>query len=680
MLIEMKYIFTFFVLASTFLSQNLTEPVYYLSSDTLNTQGGHQVGKYWKFKSGDNIDWANPNFDDSEWKLTTSTLNFFESSTPEFQKKGWFRLSLRVDSLLLNKPIAFDAWMSGSAEIYLNGKKLFEYGIIENNQLIERKLPLFPKIISFEKVENVIAVRYFNNLFSEMEQTKFTPGFAVEFGYPEVSINNRYEYTSRLIDLKITFVTIALVLALVHLFLFLFDRKQIQNLYYILFLLFFSAFLWINLNTSYGKDVAIVFYLYRLGPAALIFTILFGSTTIHSIYKPLGRFYKYIFATAVVLSILGFLISHIALWFIIYAFISLVSFWGSQSLYNPKFSRNTESDWYIRIGFAVMGIAGIYQMLLSMNILGPIFGIWMPFIYGVVVFILSMSIALARDYASTSKKLEKKLKEVKELSDKTLAQELAAKELEVEKRILESDNKRKTEELESARQVQLAMLPENLNNIDGLDICFDMHTATEVGGDYYDYKITNDGTLNLVIGDATGHGMKAGIMVATIKSLFSALGTKMMIPDFFQKCTEIIKSMSLGNLFMSMIFLRIKDDKIIGSIAGMPPILVYRKEENKIEEILQKSMPLGAPLDFQYDIFETELNIGDFLLLMSDGFIELFNTDKEMFGLERTKDHILKNADSTANELVNSLIAKGEEWRAAHPQEDDITFVLIKKK
>ena len=137
-----------------------------------------------------------------------------------------------------------------------------------------------------------------------------------------------------------------------------------------------------------------------------------------------------------------------------------------------------------------------------------------------------------------------------------------------------------------------------LIELPNLEIAVYMKTATEVGGDYYDYNISADGTLNIAIGDATGHGMKAGIMVATIKSLFSALGSNLMIPDFFKKCTEIIKSMSLGNLFMSMTLIRIKDGTVIGSSAGMPPILHFKKAEDKVDEIVIKSMPLGALKDF----------------------------------------------------------------------------------
>jgi len=79
-----------------------------------------------------------------------------------------------------------------------------------------------------------------------------------------------------------------------------------------------------------------------------------------------------------------------------------------------------------------------------------------------------------------------------------------AKEMELERRLLEAEDARKSKELEEARLLQLSMLPECAGEIPGLDICFHMETATEVGGDYYDYHLADDGTLTVVFGDATG--------------------------------------------------------------------------------------------------------------------------------------------------------------------------------
>ena len=98
------------------------------------------------------------------------------------------------------------------------------------------------------------------------------------------------------------------------------------------------------------------------------------------------------------------------------------------------------------------------------------------------------------------------------------------KSKEAEAKSLKTENERKTHELEEARKLQLSMLPERLPEIQNLDIAVYMKTATEVGGDYYDFYLAEDGTLTVAIGDATGHGMQAGTMVASAKSLFRALG------------------------------------------------------------------------------------------------------------------------------------------------------------
>ena len=78
------------------------------------------------------------------------------------------------------------------------------------------------------------------------------------------------------------------------------------------------------------------------------------------------------------------------------------------------------------------------------------------------------------------------------------------------KKFLQLENNRKTKELDEARNLQLSMLPKVLPQVPNLDIAVYMKTATEVGGDYYDFNVGTDGTLTVAIGDATGHGMKAG--------------------------------------------------------------------------------------------------------------------------------------------------------------------------
>ena len=169
-------------------------------------------------------------------------------------------------------------------------------------------------------------------------------------------------------------------------------------------------------------------------------------------------------------------------------------------------------------------------------------------------------------------------------------------------------------------------------------------------------------------------------MVSIIKSLFISDTSNGELFNFLKKCSETIKQMNLGNLFMGLQIIKYKNHKMVVSSAGMPPINIYRAETNSVEEIVIKSMPLGGPSLNNYETKEIEINKGDVLLLMSDGYPELFNENDEMFGYLRAKeafkDSALKSADAISLELTNI----GKRWRGKRPQEDDITFVVMKVK
>jgi serine phosphatase RsbU (regulator of sigma subunit) len=207
-----------------------------------------------------------------------------------------------------------------------------------------------------------------------------------------------------------------------------------------------------------------------------------------------------------------------------------------------------------------------------------------------------------------------------------------------------------------------------------------MRTATEVGGDYYDYSLGGNGTLNIVIGDATGHGVKAGLMVATFKSLFNALGNDLEVTEFLKRSNDIVRNMKLGNLFMSMSFVRLTKGQFVLTNAGMPPCLHYRKKTGDIERIIIKSMPLGSPLGISYRTEKRKLESGDIILLLSDGLEELFNEKMEMLGLEKILETILQNTKSSANKIAARLFSIGDEWRGVKQQHDDITVAVIKVK
>jgi len=248
------------------------------------------------------------------------------------------------------------------------------------------------------------------------------------------------------------------------------------------------------------------------------------------------------------------------------------------------------------------------------------------------------------------------------------------------KRFLESENSRKTKELEEARQLQLSMLPKSLPQLPNLDIAVYMKTATEVGGDYYDFHVSMDGTLTVVIGDATGHGMKAGTMVTTAKSLFNSYAPNSDILFSFQEITRCIRQMNFDRLSMCMTMVKIQGNSATMSAAGMPPTFIFRKETQSIEEHLIQGMPLGTMEDFPYQIKDTTLQSGDTILMISDGLPELKNTKQEMFGYKGVRNSFEEVAENSPEDIIDRLKNEGLGWIENNDPDDDVTFVVIKVK
>ena len=258
--------------------------------------------------------------------------------------------------------------------------------------------------------------------------------------------------------------------------------------------------------------------------------------------------------------------------------------------------------------------------------------------------------------------------------------QLKLKATEAEKRAVEAENERKTKELEEARQMQLSMLPKKLPQLPNLEIAAFMRTATEVGGDYYDFIQQDGGPLNIGFGDATGHGLQAGIMVTLMKGFFTSDAAKLELKDFMSHCTAMIKEIKLGRILMSFSLLRIMDHKLSITSGGMPPVYYYSNETKEVEEILIQGMPLGAMKRFSYQVVEKNLMPGDTLLLMTDGFPEQMNQSEEMYDYPRVKEKFKELAECPPESIIESLVKTADGWMGEREQADDISFIVLKVK
>jgi phosphoserine phosphatase RsbU/P len=245
---------------------------------------------------------------------------------------------------------------------------------------------------------------------------------------------------------------------------------------------------------------------------------------------------------------------------------------------------------------------------------------------------------------------------------------------------IEAENEQRARELEEARQLQLSMLPKAVPQLPNLEIAALMQTATEVGGDYYDFYLGEDGTLTIAVGDATSHGLKAGTMVAATKSLFNHLAAQTSVVDTLHDASRALKLMNLRSLFMALTLIKVQGDRLHCSVAGMPPILVYRAADRIVEEVPLRGAPLGALSAYAYHQAEITLAPDDVVLLMSDGLPERFNPESELFEYERTKEALSAHACSTPRAIVDGLLKTSEEWAGGMPLNDDLTLVVLKRK
>jgi len=265
-------------------------------------------------------------------------------------------------------------------------------------------------------------------------------------------------------------------------------------------------------------------------------------------------------------------------------------------------------------------------------------------------------------------------------------------EQEVEKRnalqrqLLEAEHARKTQELDEARRLQLSMLPRAMPEHPAVEIAAFMKTATEVGGDYYDFDVAADGTLTVAIGDATGHGAQAGTMVTATKSLFNLLAEEPDLERVLRKATLALKRMALPRLYMALALGKLRGQTLALAGAGMPPALVYRAADGTVETVPLKGMPLGSFADFPYRATQLDLAPGDTVMLMSDGFPELFDGQRQMLGYDRAKTVFEEVAAHRPQAIIDHFVRTGAAWvngrmlsdSAAY--EDDITFIVMQMK
>jgi PAS domain S-box-containing protein len=243
------------------------------------------------------------------------------------------------------------------------------------------------------------------------------------------------------------------------------------------------------------------------------------------------------------------------------------------------------------------------------------------------------------------------------------------------------ERERIEQELKIARLIQQTLLPKTLPKLSGYGLAAYYQPAREVGGDFYDFLLLQDGRLGLVMGDATGKGMPAALVMAGARSMLRAVAQSSDSPgEVLKRANDALATDIPPNMFITCFYAVLDPETGRLRYANAGHDLPYLRRGADVEELRARGMPLGLMPGMEYEQKELFLEAGNSVFFYSDGLVEAHDREGEMFGFPRLRRLIAANSVESGEELVNFLLEElysfaGQGWE----QEDDITLTTLYK-
>jgi phosphoserine phosphatase RsbU/P len=246
-----------------------------------------------------------------------------------------------------------------------------------------------------------------------------------------------------------------------------------------------------------------------------------------------------------------------------------------------------------------------------------------------------------------------------------------------------AQKERLNRELEIAREVQERLFPQELPNIEGLDYYGACRPALGVGGDYYDFLELPEGKFGIAIGDISGKGIGASLMMASLQASLrgQTIHFKDELAEMMKHVNTLLYEASTTNRYATFFYAQYDPQtcKLIYVNAGHNPPLLLRKngEILKLEDGGAVVGMLPSMLVF-YKQGEIELQSGDLIVGSTDGITEAMNPNEEEWTEEAMLEELKKITDKTAEEISNHIVAKADEFADGAKQHDDMTMIVLK--
>ncbi|OGF67513.1 MAG: hypothetical protein A2Y62_06155 [Candidatus Fischerbacteria bacterium RBG_13_37_8] len=262
--------------------------------------------------------------------------------------------------------------------------------------------------------------------------------------------------------------------------------------------------------------------------------------------------------------------------------------------------------------------------------------------------------------------------------------EAKVKELEREKLVAMQEKKLLAihHELETARKIQSFILPQTMPDIKNLNIAARYIPMEAVAGDFYEFLVVDDSHLGVLVADVSGHGVPAALISSMVKVAIAAQAHQAADPASVLIAMNAIFYGKVHEQFITAAYLYIDAEKRMLRYcgAGHPPLLVWRKPQQRMYELMQNGLILGPFPSSRYSNVELEIEKGDRIFVYTDGIIEVTNGSEEMFGKDRFREFIKDNDRLSADRFADTFVQHLTEWSgkaSGIALNDDLTLIII---
>ncbi|MCE9638035.1 MAG: SpoIIE family protein phosphatase [Planctomycetes bacterium] len=244
------------------------------------------------------------------------------------------------------------------------------------------------------------------------------------------------------------------------------------------------------------------------------------------------------------------------------------------------------------------------------------------------------------------------------------------------------EKQRMQEELAVAQKIQQSLLPRGGLQAPGLDVFGMSVPCDETSGDYFDYIRRSGGRLAFVVGDVSGHGIGAALVMSTARALLRAFTSDDSGPAaVITRLNKFLSDDVETGRFMTMFYgeVNLRERTLTYVRAGHNEPLVYRRASDTFEELGEGGIALAMMDDFDFEAAgPVVLEKGDILFMFTDGIVEAMNAAREPFGLGRIHEILRAHRDLPAKDLVERVRAAVRQHTGTDVREDDLTIVVAK--